>query len=100
MSRVPDHAFQYTQVPRLHWHTFKPTHQIRHLGIGRREFHRLKLLLQLPQQPTPRFRFRPSRRLIVDLDLFHAPWEKNPADIYTKPNMPQERMDCLLECMG
>ena len=35
-----------------------------------------------------------------DLDLYYVPGEKNLADIYTKPNIPQQRMESLLECMG
>lgn len=35
-----------------------------------------------------------------DLDIYYVPGEKNLADIYTKPNIPQQRMESLLECMG
>ena len=35
-----------------------------------------------------------------DLDLYYVPGEKNPADVFTKPNIPQTRMDSLLRCMG
>ena len=35
-----------------------------------------------------------------DLDLYYVAGEKNPADIFTKPNIPQARMDCLLKSMG
>ena len=35
-----------------------------------------------------------------DLDLYYVPGEKNPADIFTKPNIPQARMESLLHCLG
>ena len=35
-----------------------------------------------------------------DLDLYYVPGEKNPADIFTKPNIPQARMESLLHGMG
>ena len=35
-----------------------------------------------------------------DLDLYYVPGEKNPADVFTKPNIPQSRMDSLLSSMG
>ena len=35
-----------------------------------------------------------------DLDVYYAPGEKNPADIFTKPNIPQPRVDSLLHSMG
>ena len=35
-----------------------------------------------------------------DLDLYYVPGEKNPADVFTKPNIPQSRMDSLLGSMG
>ena len=35
-----------------------------------------------------------------DLDLYCVPGDRNPADIFTKPNIPYERMDSLLRSMG
>ena len=35
-----------------------------------------------------------------DLDLYYVPGDKNPADVFTKPNIPHERMDSLLRSMG
>ena len=35
-----------------------------------------------------------------DLDLHYVPGDKNPADIFTKPNIPHERMESLLRSMG
>ena len=35
-----------------------------------------------------------------DLDLYYVPGDRNPIDIFTKPNIPPARMDSLLELMG
>ena len=35
-----------------------------------------------------------------DLDLYYVPGVRNPADIFTKPNIPPARLDSLLELMG
>ena len=35
-----------------------------------------------------------------DRDLYHVPGNRNPADIFTKPNIPHERMESLLRSMG
>ena len=35
-----------------------------------------------------------------DLDLHYVPGDHNPADIFTKPNIPKERMESLLNSMG
>ena len=35
-----------------------------------------------------------------DLDLYYVLGDRNPADIFTKPNIPQERTESLLSSMG
>ena len=35
-----------------------------------------------------------------DLDLYYLPVDRNPADIFTKPSIPQDRVGSLLSSMG